>query len=129
MRYRAFRFVAENSMRPVALGRKNWLHVDSEKSGPKVAAILSVVESCRRLGVPVKRLPAGRVAGHSAHPGPMELRPRLTWIGRTDTLQGRKPAGEWLNKEGMGGHLSAKVTRKRTMSKSDNEPMVAIGCT
>jgi transposase len=46
--------VAENSMRPVALGRKNWLHVGSAKSGPKVAAILSVVESCRRLGVPVK---------------------------------------------------------------------------
>ena len=42
--------VAENSMRPVALGRKNWLHVGSAQSGPKVAAILSVVESCRRLG-------------------------------------------------------------------------------
>jgi transposase len=46
--------VAENSMRPVALGRKNWLHVGSAKSGPKVAAILSVVESCRRVGIPVK---------------------------------------------------------------------------
>ena len=46
--------LAENSMRPVALGRKNWLHVGSEQSGPKVAAILSVVESCRRLGVPVE---------------------------------------------------------------------------
>jgi len=46
--------IAENSMRPVALGRKNWLHVGSAKSGPKVAAILSVVESCRRLGLPVK---------------------------------------------------------------------------
>jgi len=46
--------LAENSMRPVALGRKNWLHVGSEKSGPKVAAILSVVESCRRLGVSAK---------------------------------------------------------------------------
>ncbi|HZC23788.1 MAG TPA: IS66 family transposase, partial [Candidatus Binatia bacterium] len=34
--------IAENSMRPVALGRKNWLHVGSVKSGPKVAAILSV---------------------------------------------------------------------------------------
>jgi len=41
-------------MRPVALGRKNWLHVGSTKSGPKVAAILSVVESCRRLGLPLK---------------------------------------------------------------------------
>ena len=46
--------LAENSMRPVALGRKNWLHVGSAKAGPKVAAILSVVESCRRIGVPVK---------------------------------------------------------------------------
>jgi len=46
--------LAENSMRPVALGRKNWLHVGSEKAGPKVAAILSVAESCRRLGLNVK---------------------------------------------------------------------------
>ena len=46
--------LAENSMRPVALGRKNWLHVGSAQAGPKVAAILSVVESCRRLRVPVK---------------------------------------------------------------------------
>jgi len=46
--------LAENSMRPVALGRKNWLHVGSPKAGPKVAAILSVVESCRRLRAPLK---------------------------------------------------------------------------
>ncbi len=46
--------LAENSMRPVALGRKNWLQVGSAQSGPKVAAILSVVESCRRLGLSVK---------------------------------------------------------------------------
>ena len=46
--------LAENSMRPVALGRKNWLHVGSAQAGPKVAAIISVVESCRRLRVPLK---------------------------------------------------------------------------
>jgi transposase len=46
--------LAENSMRPVALGRKNWLHIGSAQAGPKVAAILSVVESCRRLQVPVR---------------------------------------------------------------------------
>jgi transposase len=46
--------LAENSMRPVALGRKNWLHIGSPQAGPKVAAILSVVESCRRLHVPVR---------------------------------------------------------------------------
>lgn len=47
--------LAENSMRPIALGRKNWLHVGSAKAGPKVAAILSVVETCRRLRVPVRQ--------------------------------------------------------------------------
>jgi hypothetical protein len=46
--------LAENSMRPVALGRKNWLHIGSPQAGSKVAAILSVVESCRRLQVPVR---------------------------------------------------------------------------
>ena len=35
--------LAENSMRPVALGRKNWIHIGSPQAGPKVAAILSVV--------------------------------------------------------------------------------------
>jgi hypothetical protein len=46
--------LAENSMRPVALGRKNWIHVGSAQAGPKVAAILSIVESCRRMGIPVR---------------------------------------------------------------------------
>jgi hypothetical protein len=46
--------LAENSMRPVAPGRKNWIHVGSPQAGPKVAAILSIVESCRRLKVPVR---------------------------------------------------------------------------
>ena len=41
-------------MRPVALGRKNWIHVGSQQAGPKVAAILSIVESCRRLKVPIR---------------------------------------------------------------------------
>ena len=41
----------ENAMRPVALGRKNWMHLGSQESGPKVAAILSVMESAKRNGV------------------------------------------------------------------------------
>lgn len=45
---------AENSMRPVAVGRKNWIHVGSAQAGPKIAAILSVVESCRRLKLSVR---------------------------------------------------------------------------
>jgi len=45
---------AENSMRPIAIGRRNWLHLGSKEAGPKIAAIFSVVESCRKLGVPVR---------------------------------------------------------------------------
>ena len=41
-------------MRPVALGRKNWIHIGSLQAGPKVAAILSVVESCRRLKISIR---------------------------------------------------------------------------
>src|SRR5450755_3745 len=46
--------LSENSMRPVALGRKNWLHIGSPQAGPKVAAILSIVESCRRMKISVR---------------------------------------------------------------------------
>jgi transposase len=46
--------LAENSMRPIAIGRKNWIHVGSAQAGPKIAAILSVVESCRRLRLPIR---------------------------------------------------------------------------
>jgi len=66
--------LAENSMRPITLGRKNWIHIGSQQAGSKVAAILSVIETCRRLkisprdylsavlpglaDIPVQRLPA-----------------------------------------------------------------------
>ena len=46
--------LAENSMRPIAVGRKNWIHIGSEQAGPRVAAIISVIESCRRLKIPIR---------------------------------------------------------------------------
>jgi transposase len=46
--------LCENAIRPVALGRKNWLHIGSEWAGPRVAAILSIVETCRRLEIDVR---------------------------------------------------------------------------
>jgi transposase len=46
--------LAENSMRPIALGRRNWIHIGSEQAGPRVAAIVSVVETCRRLKIPIR---------------------------------------------------------------------------
>jgi hypothetical protein len=46
--------LAENAIRPVALGRRNWIHIGSEQAGPRVAAIVSVVETCRRLNIPIR---------------------------------------------------------------------------
>jgi transposase len=55
--------LADNSMRPVVLGRKNWVHIGSSQAGPKIAAILSVVESCRRLKHPVPDYLAAVLSG------------------------------------------------------------------
>jgi transposase len=60
--------LAENSMRPVALGRKNWIHIGSSQAGPKIAAILSVVESCRSFKVPVRGYMAAILPGLSDLP-------------------------------------------------------------
>ena len=54
---------AENSMRPIAIGRKNWIHIGSAQAGPKIAAILSIVESCRRMSIPVREYLAAVLPG------------------------------------------------------------------
>jgi transposase len=75
--------LAKNSMRPVALGRKNWIHIGSPQAGPKVAAILSVVESCRRLKLPVRNYLAAVLPGLADRP--IRLVPGFTpaaWVAR-----------------------------------------------
>lgn len=42
---------AERSLRGVVVGRKNWLFVGHPNAGPRAAIILSLIETCRRLGV------------------------------------------------------------------------------
>jgi transposase len=54
---------AENSMRPIAIGRRNWLQIGSKEAGPKIAAIFSIMESCRKLGVPVRKYLADVLPG------------------------------------------------------------------
>ena len=54
---------AENSMRPIAIGRRNWFHLGSKEAGPKIAAIFSIVESCRKLGVPIRQYLADVLPG------------------------------------------------------------------
>ena len=55
-------------MRPVALGRRNWIHLGDEQAGPKVAAILSAIESCRRLHIPVRDYLAAILPGLNDRP-------------------------------------------------------------
>jgi hypothetical protein len=54
---------AENSMRPIAIGRRNWLHLGSKEAGPKIAAIFSIVESCRKLGAFIRKYLADVLPG------------------------------------------------------------------
>ena len=48
---------------PVALGRSNWIHIGSPQAGPRIAAILSAIESFRRLRVPVREYLAAILPG------------------------------------------------------------------
>ena len=43
--------VAERAIRPLAIGRKNWLFVGSEKGGKATATLLSLVQTCRNLKI------------------------------------------------------------------------------
>ncbi|MGH9611163.1 MAG: IS66 family transposase, partial [Bryobacteraceae bacterium] len=76
--------LAENSMRPLVIGRKNWIHVGSQQAGPKVAAILSVVESCRRLKIPIREYFAAILPGLADLPVQrvIELTPSAWVAGR-----------------------------------------------
>jgi len=75
---------AENAIRPVALGRKNWIHFGSQEAGPRIAAILSIVETCRRLKIPLRDYLASILPGLADLPvrRVAELTP-TAWAART----------------------------------------------
>lgn len=43
--------VAERAVRPLAIGRKNWMFLGSEEGGEAAAIILSLVQTCRALNI------------------------------------------------------------------------------
>lgn len=43
--------VAERAVRPLAIGRKNWLFLGSEEGGEAAAILLSLVQTCRALNI------------------------------------------------------------------------------
>jgi hypothetical protein len=40
----------ENALRPIAVGRRNWLHLGSDRGGRTAATLMSLVQSCKRNG-------------------------------------------------------------------------------
>ena len=42
---------AERSIRPISLGRKNWLFAGSDKGGERAAGILSLIETAKLNGI------------------------------------------------------------------------------
>lgn len=75
-------------MRPVAIGRKNWLHLGSEWVGPRAAAIFSIVETCRRLHIDVREYLLAILPGLSERPS-SDL-PKLTpaaWLASRQAAQ------------------------------------------
>ena len=43
--------IAENGVRKLVIGRKNWLFVGSKRSGKAMANLLSLVQSCRAMKI------------------------------------------------------------------------------
>jgi transposase len=48
--------------------RKNWIYFGSKEAGPRVAAIRSLVETCRRLKIPVRDYLASVLPGLADFP-------------------------------------------------------------
>lgn len=68
-------------------GTPTVIHLGSQQAGPKVAAILSVVESCRRLELPIRHYLAVVLPGLANRPIKHSRRPNPRRIGRTKTEQ------------------------------------------
>ena len=61
---------AENAIRPIAIGRKNWLFIGNRDSGAAAANIMSIICTCKRAGVEpyaylldvIRRLPSTKTS-------------------------------------------------------------------
>ena len=61
---------AEQAIRPVALGRKNWLFMGSERGGRAAAVYMTLLATCKRAKVnPFDYFEdvLGRIMSHSTH--------------------------------------------------------------
>ena len=87
--------VAERAIRPLTIGRKNWMFVGSEKGGQASATILSLIQTCRNLGInPQEYLEdiLRRIMGHPAS-RIEELLPDL-WLAARQQNAAKEPASQ-----------------------------------
>ena len=56
----------EQGIRPIALGRKNWMHIGSHDSAPKITAIISILETCKRHQINTRDYPSLNLACQQA---------------------------------------------------------------
>jgi hypothetical protein len=81
----------ENAIRPIALGRKNWLHLGSDRGGRTAATLLSLVQTCKNLGNEPSaylRDVLGRVSTHPASRIEDLLPDRRVWPGPASDRKG-----------------------------------------
>lgn len=57
--------IAENALRGVAVGRKNWLFAGSDSGGEYAAVLYSLIGTCRLNNVEPRKHPAGGVMVHA----------------------------------------------------------------
>ena len=86
--------IAEGSLRGLVIGRKNWMFVGHPAAGPRAATILSLIETCKRLGVEPYRYLKGVIAELAVNPTrvPEELTPRA-WRDRAEAEKAAERAG------------------------------------
>ena len=85
--------MCENSVRGIAVGRKNYLFAGSQSGGEKAACLYSIIETCKRLDINTQeyltdvltRLPS------TSHAETIELTPRR-WKEARRAIEAATPA-------------------------------------
>jgi len=87
--------VAERAIRPLTIGRKNWLFVGSEKGGQASATILSLVQTCRNLNINPQEYLEDILRRIMSHPASRieELLPDL-WLEARQQNAAMQPASQ-----------------------------------
>ena len=60
--------VSERAIRPLTIGRKNWIFFGSEKGGQAAANIISLVQTCRKLDLNPREYLEGVLRRITDHP-------------------------------------------------------------